>query len=76
MRQRHIQCVLVVSIAGLLVAATETTTSQSATTSFPAQLNAYITKYVQLTPAERSKMTSGAPVVKLMPSDPAREVAV
>jgi hypothetical protein len=49
---------------------------QAPATNFPAQLNAYIAKYVQLTPAERSRMTSGAPVVKLLPSDPAREVAV
>ena len=61
-----------IAFAGLAA----TVNSQAPTTTFPAQLNAYITKYVQLTPAERSRMTSGAPVVKLLPSDPAREVAV
>ena len=74
MRDRRLQCLLGVSIAVAVLAATETARSQP--TSFPTQLNAYITKYVQLTPAERSKLTSGAPVVKLMASDPTREVAV
>jgi hypothetical protein len=54
-----------------------TVSSQSTpSTTFPAQLNAYVTKYVQLTPAERTRLFEGAPVVKLLPSDPAREVAV
>jgi hypothetical protein len=65
-------CVAPVAIVVGLVA----TVSSQSTTPFPAQLNAYITKYVQLQPAERSKLLSGAPVVKLLPSDPAREVAV
>jgi len=64
-------------MAGLVLAASETTTSQSAAGSpLPAQLNAYIAKYVQLLPAERSRLLAGGPVVKLLPSDPAREVAV
>ena len=66
-------CVAPVAIVVGLVA---TVSSQSTTTTFPAQLNAYITKYVQLQPAERSKLLDGFPVVKLLPSDPAREVAV
>ena len=66
-------CVVPVAFAVGLVA---TVSAQSSTTTFPAQLNTYITKYVQLTPAERSKMTSGGPIVKLMASDPTREVAV
>ena len=39
-------------------------------------MNAYITKYVKLTPAERSEAAVGPPVVKLLQSDPAREVSV
>ena len=65
-------CICLIAFAGLAA----TVSSQAPTTTFPAPLNAYISKYVQLTPAERSRMTSGAPVVKLLPSDPAREVAV
>ena len=38
-------------------------------------MDAYITKYVQLTPAERTRLLGGAPVVKLLQSDPASEVA-
>jgi len=65
-------------MAGLVLAASETTTSQqsAAGASFPAQLNAYVAKYVQLLPAERTKLLAGGPVVKLLQSDPAREVAV
>lgn len=59
-----------------LLAATATASSQStAGATLPAQLDAYITKDVQLTPAERGKMLGGAPVVKLLQSDLAREVA-
>lgn len=75
-RRRHIQCVLVVSIAAFVLSASESTTSQSAAGSFPPLLNAYIAKYVQLPPAEQSRLLGGAPVVKLLPSDPAREVSL
>lgn len=75
MRQRNIRLPLIAAIAAVL-AATATASSQSkAGASLPAQLDAYITKYVQLTPAERGKMLGGAPVVKLLQSDLAREVA-
>ena len=75
MRQRNIRSPLVVAIAALL-AATATASSQSkAGATLPAQLDAYITKYVQLTPAERGRMLGGAPVVKLLESDVASEVA-
>jgi hypothetical protein len=74
---RHTWSALIVAIAGLGLAAAATVPAQSpAGPSFPAQLNAYIAKYVKLLPAERSRMLSGAPVVKLLPSDPAREVSV
>jgi hypothetical protein len=65
-----------VAPVAIVVGLVATVSSQSTTTTFPAQLNAYITKYVQLQPAERSKLLAGAPVVKLLPSDPAREVSV
>jgi len=64
-------------MAAVVLAAGETATSQSASGApLPAPLNAYIAKYVQLTAAQRSQMLAGAPVVKLLPSDPAREVSV
>jgi hypothetical protein len=67
----------IVAIAGLGLAVIATVSAQSTSgPSFPAQLNAYLAKYVQLTPAQRNLMLSGAPVVKLLPSDPAREVSV
>jgi hypothetical protein len=42
----------------------------------PAQLDAYITKYVKLTPTQQTQLASGQPVSKLLDSDPATEVAV
>ncbi len=51
--------------------------SQSAAgASFPPQLNAYIAKYVQLPAADRGRLLAGGPGVKLLASDPSREVAV
>ncbi len=75
MRQRNIRSPLVVAIAALLAAAATASSQSKAGASLPAQLDAYITKYVQLTPAERGRMLGGAPVVKLLKSDPASEVA-
>ena len=66
---------IVLSVVFAVVGVVATVSSQP-TTTFPPQLNAYIAKFVKLTPAERSKMTSGAPLVKLLPSDPSREVSV
>jgi hypothetical protein len=74
-RQRKIRSPLVVAIAALL-AATATASSQPKTGApFPARLDAYITKTVQLTPAERTRLLEGAPVVKLLESNPSSEVA-
>ena len=66
---------IVLSVVFAVVGVVATVSSQP-TATFPTELNGYLTKYVKLTPAESSKMTSGAPVVKLLPSDPAREVSV
>ena len=75
MRQRNIRSSLVVAIIALC-AATATTSSQSkAGVALPARLDAYITKNVKLTPAERTRLLEGAPVVKLLESSPASEVA-
>jgi hypothetical protein len=68
---------LPVHIAGLALGLIVTVFAQSpGGASIPAQLDAYIAKYVRLTAAERSRMLSGAPVVKLLPTDPTREVSV
>ena len=68
----RLSSLVAIAVVGLVAAVS----SQSPATTFPPQLNAYISKYVKLTPAERSKMTSGAPLVKLLESDPTREVSV
>src|SRR5262245_20152543 len=65
-----------VAIAALHLTAIGTASQSKAGAPLPAQLDTYITKNVQLTPAERTRLLDGAPVVKLLPSDPAREVAV
>ena len=40
----------------------------------PGQFDAYLTKYVELAPDARSQLLGGAPVTKLLDSDPAKEV--
>jgi hypothetical protein len=44
--------------------------------SFPPLLNAYITEYVRMTPAERTSLLMGAPVIKLLDADPVKEVSL
>jgi len=43
---------------------------------FPASLETYFTASINLTPDERTRLFAGAPVTRLLDSDPAREVAV
>jgi hypothetical protein len=75
-RQQNIRSFLVVAIIALLAATVTTSSQQSkAGAPLPARMDAYITKYVQLTPAERAKLLGGTPVVKLLQSEPASEVA-
>ena len=45
-------------------------------TALPPQLESYVTKYVNLTPAQQTQLVSGQPVTKLLESDPSKEVAV
>jgi hypothetical protein len=42
----------------------------------PPQLETYVTKYVNLTPAQQTQLASGQAVTKLLESDPTKEVAV
>jgi len=42
----------------------------------PGPLEAYLTKYVRLTPGERTSLLGGAPITKLLDSDPSKEVVV
>jgi hypothetical protein len=44
--------------------------------SFPPLLDAYISSDVDLTPAERTSLLAGGPVVKLLRADPSKEVSV
>lgn len=75
MRQHRFRSSLVVVVAALQLAAMPAASQSKAEAGFPARLNDYLTKHAQLTPAERSRLLGGAPVVKLLASDPAREVA-
>jgi hypothetical protein len=50
--------------------------SETAALTLPARLDAYVTKYVKLTPTQQSQLAAGQPVTKLLDSDPAKEVAV
>ena len=42
----------------------------------PPRLDAYVTKHVKLTPAQRSQLLAGHPVTQFLEADPSREVAV
>jgi hypothetical protein len=50
--------------------------AQSGHAALPAQLDAYITKAVKLTPQARAQLQAGHPVTRLLDADPSREVAV
>ena len=61
-------------LAATLVTALVSAAPQQAT--FPAELDAYLTSSVGLTPAERQSLLAGAPVTKMLEADASREVAV
>jgi hypothetical protein len=52
------------------------TTAQSSSATLPAGLETYLATEVHPSTAERQKLMSGVPITKLLPSDPAKEVAV
>ncbi len=43
---------------------------------FPARLDAYFTKVLKLSAEERKTLLGGAPLAKILPADPSKEVAV
>jgi hypothetical protein len=49
---------------------------QTGPAALPAQLEAYVTKTVRLTAAQRQQMFAGQPVTKLLEVDPTKEVSV
>ena len=63
-------------LGGLLWSAAHLVGSQSSPGGLPASLSDYITKYVKLTPDERTQLLKGQPVTQLLEADPSREVAV
>jgi hypothetical protein len=65
--------VLAALIGGALIAASPAPRAQSG---LPAPLETYLTKSAHLSGDERRALLSGAPVTKLLDSDPSKEVAV
>jgi hypothetical protein len=63
-------------VLGLVTWCWIATSNPLAQTAFPASLDAYLTKTIQLTAEERAALVGGEPVARLLPADPAREVAV
>jgi len=63
-------------VAALMLLLTTTTGSGMAALTLPPRVDAYITKYVKLTPTQQSQLASGQPVTKLLEADPSKEVAV
>lgn len=61
---------LIATLAAALVA------QRSVAPGFPADLEAYFTKYVKLEPSARADLLAGKPVTKMLDSDPSKEVAV
>src|SRR4029450_12301398 len=49
---------------------------ETAARTLPARLDAYISKYVKLTPTQQSQLAAGQAVTKLLDSDPSTEGAV
>jgi hypothetical protein len=43
---------------------------------FPPRLEGYLSRYVKLTDDERAQLSAGAPVTKLLDSDPSKEIVV
>ena len=62
--------------AGLACLLLASFTGHAAPAAFPPELDAYLTRYVKLEPAERARLLAGDPVSKLLDSDPSKEVAV
>jgi hypothetical protein len=60
----------------LVIAVLAAPIARSQGAALPAALDSYVTKYLQLTAAERSRLLAGQPVTRIMEADPAREVAV
>lgn len=65
---------LSIAVAGLDPAALSG--QPAPTTPLPARLADYIATQVRLTPAEQQRLTAGRPVTRLLPADPAKEVAI
>ena len=68
--------VLGVAVAAIWSPALNPVPALAQSHTFPGRLDAYLKKTVRLTDQERSTLLSGAPVTKLLESDPATEVAV
>lgn len=54
----------------------ESVHGQAGAKPLPPRLDAYVTKHVKLTPAQRSQLLAGQPVTQFLDADPSREVAV
>lgn len=59
-----------------VIAATTLVTGQRTTPVFPLSLDAYLTRTVRLTAAERQRLAEGTPVMKLLDGDGSKEVTV
>ena len=67
---------LYAAFAALTIAALPVETSQRQTSAFPARLKNYLTGAVKTTAEERKRLSDGAPVVRMLPTDESKEVAV
>lgn len=65
-----------VAFGALAAFAAAETAAPGGAPAFPADVDAYLTKYVKLDANARAQLLAGAPVTKMLESDPSKEVAV
>lgn len=68
--------ILPLALVTLLVATPALQTSRGAAAKLPARVESYVAGSVRLTPAERTRLTGGAPITKMLDVDETKEVSV
>jgi hypothetical protein len=63
-------------LAAAVLAVLDGAAPQAAAPGFPADLDAYLTKYIKLDTNARGQLLAGSPVTKMLESDASKEVAV
>ena len=73
---RRAIAVAAAAVTALALARSAATLEQTPVLELPPRLGEYVGRHVGLTPAQRSQLLQGQPVMRLLETDPSREVAV